>query len=157
MGDEEIQIEIVDDGSTLPGEDSAMPSGAEFALAELLGEPMIDEEDPEVEDFYRNLAEDFDDKTLSSIADDLLDSFDGDTASRKDWLQTYIDGLELLGLKIEQRTEPWNGACGVFHPLLSEALVKFQAETIMETFPPSGPVKTTIIGKEILFTECDVW
>jgi len=150
MGDDEIQIEveIVDDGSTLPGEDSAMPSGAEFALAELLGEPMIDEEDPEVEDFYRNLAEDFDDKTLSTIAGDLLDSFDGDTASRKDWLQTYIDGLELLGLKIEQRTEPWNGACGVFHPLLSEALVKFQAETIMETFPPSGPVKTTIIGKE---------
>jgi len=148
MGDEEIQIEIVDDGSTLPGEDNTLESGAEFALAELLGEPVIDEKDPEVEDFYRNLAEDFDDKTLSSIADDLLDSFDGDTASRKDWLQTYIDGLELLGLKIEQRTEPWNGACGVFHPLLSEALVKFQAETIMETFPPSGPVKTTIIGKE---------
>lgn len=148
MGDEELQIEIVDDGSTLPGEDNTMPSGAEFALAELLGEPVIDEKDPEVEDFYRNLAEDFDDKTLSSLADDLLDSFDGDTASRKDWLQTYIDGLELLGLKIEQRTEPWNGACGVFHPLLSEALVKFQAETIMETFPPSGPVKTTIIGKE---------
>jgi hypothetical protein len=148
MGDEEIQIEIVDDGSTLPGEDDAPESGAEFALAELLGEPVIDEEDPEVDEFYRNLAEDFDDKTLSSIADDLLDSFDGDTASRKDWLQTYIDGLELLGLKIEQRTEPWNGACGVFHPLLSEALVKFQAETIMETFPPSGPVKTTIIGKE---------
>ena len=148
MGDEEIQIEIVDDGSTLPGEDNTMPSGAEFALAELLGEPIIDEEDPEVEDFYRNLAEDFDDKTLSTLAGDLLESFDGDTASRKDWLQTYIDGLELLGLKIEQRTEPWNGACGVFHPLLSEALVKFQAETIMETFPPAGPVKTTIIGKE---------
>jgi hypothetical protein len=150
MGDEEIQIEVevIDDGSTLPGEDNTPASGAEFALAELLGEPMIDEEAPEVEDFYRNLAEDFDDKTLSSIAGDLLESFDGDTASRKDWLQTYIDGLELLGLKIEQRTEPWNGACGVFHPLLSEALVKFQAETIMETFPPSGPVKTTIIGKE---------
>jgi hypothetical protein len=117
MGDEEIQIEIVDDGSTLPGEDTTTPSGAEFALAELLGEPMIDEEDPEVEEFYKNLAEDMDEKTLSSIADDLLDSFDGDAASRKDWLQTYIDGLELLGLKIEQRTEPWNGACGVFHPL----------------------------------------
>ena len=150
MGDDEIQIEveIIDDGSTLPGEDSTMPSGAEFALAELLGEPMIDEDDPLVEDFYRNLAEDMDEGTLSTIAGDLLEAFDDDTASRKDWLQTYIDGLELLGLKIEQRTEPWNGACGVFHPLLSEALVKFQAETIMETFPPSGPVKTTIIGKE---------
>ena len=150
MGNEEMQIEveIVDDGSTLPGDENDPESGAEFALAELLGEPVIDEEDPEVEDFYRNLAEDFDDKTLSTIAGDLLESFGGDTASRKDWLQTYIDGLELLGLKIEQRTEPWNGACGVFHPLLSEALVKFQAETIMETFPPAGPVKTTIIGKE---------
>ena len=148
MGDEEIQVEIVDDGSTLPGDENDPESGAEFALAELLGEPVIDEEDPEVDDFYRNLAEDFDDKTLSTLAGDLLESFNGDTASRKDWLQTYIDGLELLGLKIEQRTEPWNGACGVFHPLLSEALVKFQAETIMETFPPSGPVKTTIIGKE---------
>ena len=146
--DEEIQVEIVDDGSTLPGEDTTTPPGAEFALAELLGEPMIDEEDPETEEFYKNLAEDMDDGTLATLAGDLLESFDGDTASRKDWLQTYIDGLELLGLKIEQRTEPWSGACGVFHPLLSEALVKFQAETIMETFPPSGPVKTTIIGKE---------
>lgn len=146
--EEEIQVEIVDDGSTLPGDENDPESGAEFALAELLGEPVIDEEDPEVEDFYRNLAEDMDDGTLATLAGDLLESFDGDTASRKDWLQTYIDGLELLGLKIEQRTEPWNGACGVFHPLLSEALVKFQAETIMETFPPAGPVKTTIIGKE---------
>ena len=150
MGDEDIQIEveIVDDGSTLPGEDSTPPSGAEFALAELLGEPIEDEDSPEVEEFYKNLAEDMDEGTLNSIAGDLLEAFDGDTASRKDWLQTYIDGLELLGLRIEQRTEPWSGACGVFHPLLSEALVKFQAETIMETFPPSGPVKTTIIGKE---------
>lgn len=150
MGDEDIQIEveIVDDGSTLPGEDNTPPSGAEFALAELLGEPIEDEDSPEVEEFYKNLAEDMDEGTLNSIAGDLLEAFDGDTASRKDWLQTYIDGLELLGLRIEQRTEPWSGACGVFHPLLSEALVKFQAETIMETFPPSGPVKTTIIGKE---------
>lgn len=150
MGDEEMQIEveIVDDGSTLPGEDTPVPSGAEFALAELLGEPIEDEDSPEVEEFYKNLADDMDEGTLNSIAGDLLEAFDGDTASRKDWLQTYIDGLELLGLRIEQRTEPWSGACGVFHPLLSEALVKFQAETIMETFPPSGPVKTTIIGKE---------
>ena len=150
MGDEEMQIEVevIDDGSTLPGEDNTPPSGAEFALAELLGEPIEDEDSPEVEEFYKNLAEDMDEGTLNSIAGDLLEAFDGDTASRKDWLQTYIDGLELLGLRIEQRTEPWSGACGVFHPLLSEALVKFQAETIMETFPPSGPVKTTIIGKE---------
>jgi hypothetical protein len=69
-------------------------------------------------------------------------------ASRKDWIQTYVDGLDLLGMKLEERTEPWSGACGVVHPLMSEALVKFQSETIMETFPASGPVRTKIIGKE---------
>ena len=148
MGDEEIQIEVIDDGSTLPGEDMPEEMGAEFALAELRGEPIEDEDSPEAEEFSKNLAEDMDEGTLNSIAGDLLEAFDGDTASRKDWLQTYVDGLELLGLKIEKRTEPWSGACGVFHPLLSEALVKFQAETIMETFPPAGPVKTVIIGKE---------
>ena len=146
--DEEIQVEVIDDGSTLPGEDMPEEMGAEFALAELLGEPIEDEDSPEAEEFSKNLAEDMDEGTLNSIAGDLLEAFDGDTASRKDWLQTYVDGLELLGLKIEKRTEPWSGACGVFHPLLSEALVKFQAETIMETFPPAGPVKTVIIGKE---------
>ena len=98
MGDEEMQIEveIVDDGSTLPGEDTTVPSGAEFALAELLGEPIEDEDSPETEEFYKNLADDMDEGTLNSIAGDLLEAFDGDTASRKDWLQTYIDGLELL-------------------------------------------------------------
>jgi hypothetical protein len=79
---------------------------------------------------------------------DLLGEFEDDISSRKDWIQTYVDGLELLGMKIEERTEPWPGACGVYHPLLSEALVKFQAETMMETFPAAGPVKTQIIGKE---------
>ena len=74
--------------------------------------------------------------------------FRSDTASRKDWIQTYVDGLELLGLKIEDRAEPWEGACGVYHPLLAEALVKFQAETMMSIFPAQGPVKTLIIGKE---------
>ena len=148
MGDEELQIEIIDDGTSLPGDEAPDKMGAEFALSELLGEPIEDEDSPEVEEFSRNLAEDMGDKVLSSIAADLLEAFDDDTASRKDWLQTYVDGLELLGLKIEKRTEPWSGACGVFHPLLSEALVKFQAETIMETFPPAGPVKTVIIGKE---------
>jgi hypothetical protein len=63
-------------------------------------------------------------------------------------MQTYVDGLELLGMKIEDRTDPWAGACGVYHPLLSEALVKFQAETIMEILPAAGPVKTEIVGKE---------
>ena len=98
--------------------------------------------------FDDNLAEYLDESVLESIADELSGDFDDDISSRKDWMQTYVDGLELLGMKIEERTEPWEGACGVYHPLLSEALVKFQAETMMSTFPAAGPVKTQIIGKE---------
>ena len=99
-------------------------------------------------EFNDNLAEYVDEETLQSIAEDLISDYDEDVASRKDWMQTYVDGLELLGMKIEERTEPWEGACGVFHPMLSEALVKFQSETMMATFPAAGPVKTQIIGKE---------
>jgi hypothetical protein len=102
----------------------------------------------EEDDFSRNLAEDLDENTLSTLANDLIGDVDADISSRKDWVQTYVDGLELLGMKIEERTDPWEGACGVYHPLLSEALVKFQAETVMETLPASGPVKTVVIGKE---------
>jgi hypothetical protein len=100
------------------------------------------------DDFDDNLAEYLSEGELTEIAGDLLGDFDEDISARKDWIQTYVDGLELLGMKIEERSEPWEGACGVYHPLLSEALVKFQAETIMETFPAAGPVKTLIIGKE---------
>ena len=100
------------------------------------------------DEFNANLADEMDEKELTSLVGDLLSDFDDDISSRKDWIQTYVDGLELLGLKVEDRTEPWPGACGVYHPLLSEALVKFQAETMMSTFPAAGPVKTQIIGKE---------
>jgi len=112
------------------------------------GDEEEDETEAESTGFGANIAEILDDSILQSIASDLISDFDEDVASRKDWIETYTDGLELLGLKIEKRTEPWAGACGAFHPLLSEALVKFQSETIMETFPASGPVKTKIIGKE---------
>jgi hypothetical protein len=100
------------------------------------------------EDFEANLAEFMPDNELSLLASDLIDAYEEDISSRKDWIQTYVDGLDLLGMKLEERTEPWAGACGVTHPLMSEALVKFQSETIMETFPAAGPVKTKIIGKE---------
>jgi hypothetical protein len=100
------------------------------------------------EDFEANLAEFMPDNELSLLASDLIDAYEEDLSSRKDWIQTYVDGLDLLGMKLEERTEPWAGACGVTHPLMSEALVKFQSETIMETFPAAGPVKTKIIGKE---------
>jgi hypothetical protein len=113
------------------------------------GKPILEIEAEEVEDdFNANLAEEMDEDELTQLCGDLIGEFEEDLSSRKDWMQTYVDGLELLGLKIEDRTEPWPGACGVYHPMLSEALVKFQAETIMETFPSTGPVRTQIIGKE---------
>ena len=99
-------------------------------------------------DFNDNLAEDLDEDMLTELAGDLIGEFNEDISSRKDWIQTYVDGLELLGMKVEDRTEPWPGACGVHHPLLAEAVVKFQAETMSETFPAQGPVRTQIIGKE---------
>ncbi len=104
--------------------------------------------DREADDFNDNLADYLHDSELQSIAGDLLADFDDDVASRKDWITTYTDGIELLGMKIEERSEPWEGACGVYHPLLSEAIVKFQAETMMSSFPAAGPVRTQIIGKE---------
>jgi hypothetical protein len=100
------------------------------------------------EEFNANLAEELDEGTLTELSGNLLGEITSDLDSRKDWLTTYVDGLELLGLKIEDRTEPWPGACNVYHPLMTEALVKFQAETMMETFPASGPVKTQIVGKQ---------
>jgi hypothetical protein len=130
----ELEIEIEDPESVTIGLD---------------GEPILEftAEDAE-EDFSKNLAEDMSEDQLQSLASELVSDYEDDVGSRKDWMQTYVDGLELLGLKIEERTEPWPGACGVYHPLMTEALVKFQAETMMSTFPASGPVKTQIIGRE---------
>ena len=130
----DIEIEIED------------PESVSIGIGDL--EIDIEPNDEVMDDFDVNLAEYMDESELQSLAGDLLSDFEDDIDARKDWMQTYVDGLELLGMKIEERSEPWEGACGVYHPLLSEALVKFQAETIMETFPAAGPVKTKIIGKE---------
>ena len=99
-------------------------------------------------EFTKNLAEDMDDNQLGSVANDLLKDYEDDLNSRRDWIDTYVKGMKLLGLKYEEMTEPWANACGVFHPMLMEAAVKFQSECIMETFPAAGPVRTVIIGKE---------
>ena len=113
------------------------------------GEPILEFTAEEAEeDFSKNLAEEMDESEMQGLASDLIGDYDDDVSSRRDWMQTYVDGLELLGLKIEERTEPWPGACGVYHPLMTEALVKFQSETMMATFPAAGPVKTQIIGRE---------
>ena len=129
-----IEIEIEDPESVTIGID-----GLEIQI-----EPEAESED----DFNINLAEYLKESTLTELCSDLVGDFDSDIGARKDWIQTYVDGLELLGLKIEERSEPWEGACGVYHPMLSEALVKFQAETMMSIFPASGPVKTLVIGKD---------
>ena len=98
------------------------------------------------DEFSANLAEDMEESELQEIAGDLVELIEADITSRKDWTETYVKGLDVLGMKYEERTEPWNGACGVFSTVLTEAAIRFQSETITETFPPAGPVKTEIIG-----------
>lgn len=105
-------------------------------------------EEENSEEFNKNLAEEMDQGELEQLAGDLAQAIDDDKSARKDWEEMYKDGITLLGLKFEERTEPWDGACGVFHPMITEAVVRFQSETIMETFPAAGPVRTKIIGKE---------
>jgi hypothetical protein len=100
------------------------------------------------EDFNANLAEEMEESELQSLVGEILDDVRNDLSSRKDWEDTYKEGLTLLGLKYDERTEPWAGACGVFHPMITEAVVRFQSETITETFPAKGPTKAKIIGKE---------
>ena len=104
------------------------------------------EDEKEEGEFGANLAEEMDDGELANLASELLELVDADIASRKDWTETYVKGLEVLGTKYEERTEPWNGACGVYSTVLTEAAIRFQSETITETFPAQGPVKTEIIG-----------
>lgn len=106
------------------------------------------EEETGDEDFDANLADFMADSELDSLGSELVEEFSKDINDRKDWIKTYVDGLKLLGLKYEERTEPWSGACGVFHPMLTESVVRFQSEGIMETFPAAGPVKTQILGKD---------
>ena len=135
IAEEEEPIEI-----TVEDPEALSISGPGFEI------DMVEEEDED--EFNENLAETMEESELLKLSGELVGEYEADVASRKEWIQTYVDGLELLGMKTEDRTEPWDGACGVYHPILAEAVVKFQAETMMETFPAAGPVKTQIIGKE---------
>ena len=105
------------------------------------------------QDFDANLAEYMDEGELDALGAELIEDFGKDVMDRKDWIKTYVDGLKLLGLNYEERTEPWQGACGVFHPMLTESVVRFQSEAMMETFPAMGPVKTQIVGAIDLLKE----
>ena len=111
------------------------------------GDGEDDEEGDSPDEHDANLAESIDDGELESIASDLVGSFMSDRESRKDWASAYITGLDLLGMKIEDRTQPWAGASGVYHPMLTEAVVRFQAQAMSELMPASGPVRTKIMGK----------
>jgi hypothetical protein len=133
-GDEAIEIEIVDPESVKIG-----IGGVELE---------IDPDAMSEEDFSANLAEEMTSSAMQTLGSDLTSEIDNDKAGRKDWEKAYTEGLKLLGLQYEERAEPWKGACGVFHPMITEAVVRFQSETITETFPAAGPVKTKIIGKE---------
>jgi hypothetical protein len=97
--------------------------------------------------FDANLAEYLDKGQLKEIAGDLEEAIDGDTAARRDWADSYVAGLDVLGFKYEERTEPWENACGVYSNILAEAAIRFQAEAMSETFPAAGPVKTKILGE----------
>jgi len=132
QNEEPIEIEIVD------------PEAVNISVGDLEISLLEGEDDT----FSDNLAEEVSEGALSTLAGALLDDIENDRNSRKDWEKAYTEGLKLLGLQIEERTEPWNGASGVFHPMITEAVVRFQAETITETFPAQGPVRTKIIGKE---------
>ena len=104
---------------------------------------------PAVEDapFDANLAEYMEEQELNILGSELVSAYEDDLASRRDWEETYIEGLDLLGLKIEDRTEPWPGACGVHHPLLAESVIRFQSQAISEIFPAGGPAKSKIVGE----------
>lgn len=132
--EEPIEIEIVD------------PEAVTIRAGDM--ELEIEEDAPSIDDFDANLAEHLPEGVMATLVSELAADIDNDRNSRKDWEKAYVTGLKLLGLQIEERTEPWDGASGVFHPMLTEAVVKFQSETITETFPAQGPVKTKIVGKQ---------
>lgn len=134
MMEEPIEIEIVD------------PDAVRIGIGPV--EIEIEPEEETADDFGANLAEYLDEGYMQTLAAELLEAYGDDLNSRKDWETTIQEGMDLLGLKIEERSEPWEGACGITHPMLTEAVVRYQAEMIMETVPAQGPVKTQVLGKE---------
>ena len=137
--EEAVQVEIVNpEAVSMETEDGGIIIDFEGEMTEeLLGSDSHDQ----------NLAEVIDDDVLQSMASELIADFKADQESRSDWARAYVKGLDLLGMKVEDRQQPWAGASGVFHPILTEAVVRFQAQAMGEIFPPAGPVRTKIVGK----------
>ena len=129
-----IEIEIVN------------PEGVSIGIDGVEIDLMPEDETAE-ESFDSNLAEHMEESDLQKVAGDIMELVEADINSRKDWADTYVKGLDVLGLRYDNVTEPWDGACGVFSTLLTEAAIRFQSESIMETFPADGPVKTSIVGQ----------
>ena len=138
--EEAVQVEIVNpEAVSVETEDGGIIIDFEGEITEeLLGSDSHDQ----------NLAEVIDDAVLQSMASELIADFKADQESRSDWARAYVKGLDLLGMKVEDRQQPWAGASGVFHPILTEAVVRFQAQAMGEIFPPAGPVRTKIVGKD---------
>lgn len=128
--------------------DTPDDGGLEIELLPDGGASVEIEDTPEEIDFDANLAEHMKPGDLAVMASELIEDIDNDDMSRREWKKTYVEGIKLLGLTYEDRMEPWDGACGVVHPMITEAVVKFQSEASTETFPAQGPVRTKIVGKE---------
>ena len=139
----EIDVEIIED--VLAPEEMPMEELEDGSVEITLG---IGIEENVEGPFDANLVEYLDENALTSLSEELSSQVDADVASRKDWADTFVKGLEVLGFKYEERTEPWEDACGVYSTILAEAAIRFQAETMSETFPAAGPVKVKILGKE---------
>ena len=135
--DQEIELEVINpDAMTIEEEDGSLSIILDPEMQEDLMGP----------DHDSNLAEFIDDADLDEMGMDLVEYFKSDRESRKDWARSYIKGLDLMGFKMEERDQPWPGACGVFHPVLTESVVRFQAQAITEIFPAGGPVRTKVLG-----------
>jgi chaperonin GroES len=135
------------DNNTPVQEDIIEEKEVDIEIESPTDEMAPEEETPEApEDFYKNLAEDMDDRVLARMANALVQDYRQDRVSREDWEQTYTQGLDLLGFKYQEMTRPFQGASGVVHPLLAESVTQFQAQAYKELLPPEGPVRTQIVG-----------
>ena len=142
-------IEDMGEGEAIVAIDGMSDEGVEVVLEDGSVEITFGEENEDIDDapFDANLADYLEDGQLQEVSSELCEAVEGDMAARRDWAETYVAGLDVLGMKYEERTEPWENACGVYSNILAESAIRFQAEAMSETFPATGPVKTKILGE----------